>query len=192
MGIFISKHSSAVDCGHARSEMRSKPFFRGVSTPWNLAFLEDIQRHTRLTLIQFAESSAQFRSKTVLIHNFSSLTQGLCYLTGLDLKAVATLTWNGSHAFGVIRNTILNNVQSDVAETTATRGSNDRRMCFDRRGVILAVLDEFQSLYFANVIYCSKNGSRSIPYLAGNLVNTLISHKFHLYMDTCALQFVRR
>ena len=71
---------------------------------------------------------------------------------------------------GVIRNTILNNVQSDVAETTATRGSNDRRMCFDRRGVIFAVLDEFQSLYFANVIYCSKNGSRSIPYLAGNLV----------------------
>ena len=80
---------------------------------------------------------------------------------------MATLTWNGSHAFGVIWNTILN-VQSDVAETTATRGSNDRRMCFDRRGVIFAVLDEFQSLYFANVIYCSKNGFRSIPYLAGN------------------------
>ena len=68
------------------------------------------------------------------------------------------------------RNTILNNVQSDVAETTATRGSNDRRMCYDRRGVIFAVLDQFQSLYFANVIYCSKNGSRSIPNLAGNLV----------------------
>ena len=67
-----------------------------------------------------------------------------------------------------------NNVQSDVAETTATRGSNDRRMCFDRRGVIFAVLDEFKSLYFANVIYCSKNGSRSIPYLAGNLVLLLL------------------
>ena len=65
-----------------------------------------------------------------------------------------------------------------LAETTATRGSNDRRMCFDRRGVIFAVLDEFQSLYFANVIYCSKNGSRSIPYLAGNLV---IIYRYTVY-----------
>ena len=40
---------------HARSEMRSKLFFQCVSMPWNLAFLEDMQRqrHTRFTLIQF-------------------------------------------------------------------------------------------------------------------------------------------
>ena len=81
MGIFIAEHSTAVHCGHARSEMRSKPFFRGVSTPWNLAFL-DIKKYKdildfKTAYIDSLHCSAQFRSKIVLIHNFSSLTRGL-------------------------------------------------------------------------------------------------------------------
>ena len=70
------------------------------------------------------------------------------------------------------------------------RGSNDRWMCFDRKG-IFAVLDELQFLYFGDVIYCSQNGSAAFPTLQVPhiiLLNYTWSVNRQFGIDDCTVQ----